>query len=62
MDEWKFTHYVLTTRPMEGWVKCLSPQNTLGVSGVNSVAAKSNTIKVNVDNFFNVKKPNRTKT
>ena len=32
--------------PMEGWVKCLSPQNTFGVSGVNSVAAKSNTIDV----------------
>ena len=25
---------------MEGWVTCLSPQNTVGVSGVNSVAAK----------------------
>ena len=32
--------------PMEGWVKCLTPQNTFGVSGVNSVAAKSNTIEV----------------
>ena len=30
--------------PMEGWVKCLSPQNTSGVSGVNGVAAESNTI------------------
>lgn len=26
--------------------KCLSPQNTLGISVVNSVAAKSNTIEV----------------
>ena len=30
---------------MDGWVKCLSPQNTFGVSGVNRVAAKSNTIE-----------------
>ena len=22
-----FTHYLLTSMPMEGWVKCLSPQN-----------------------------------
>ena len=29
--------------PMEGWVKCLSPQSTLGVSGANSGAAKSKT-------------------
>ena len=34
---------------MEGGVKCLSPQNTFGVSGVNSVAAKSNTIEVTSD-------------
>ena len=33
---------------MEGWVKGLSPQNTFGVSGLNSVAAKSKTIEVNV--------------
>ena len=26
-------------------MKCLSPQNTAGVSGLNSVLAKSNTIK-----------------
>ena len=38
--------------PMEGWVKCLSPQNTFGVSGVHSVAAKSNTIEVTGDSFF----------
>ena len=25
---------------MEEWVKCLSPQNSLAVSGVNSVAVK----------------------
>ena len=31
--------------PMEGWVKCLSAQNTSGVSGVNSVAVESNTIE-----------------
>ena len=29
------THYLLTPMPMEGWVKCLSPQNTAGVSEVN---------------------------
>ena len=28
---------------MEGLVKCMSPQNTSGVSGVNSVAPESNT-------------------
>ena len=38
--------------PMEEWVKCLCPQNTLGVSGVNSVAAKSNKIEVTADTFF----------
>ena len=38
--------------PMEGWVKFLSPQNPLGVSGVNSVAAESNAIAVNGDQFF----------
>ena len=37
---------------MERWGKCLSPQNTAGVSGVNSVAAKSNTIEVDVDHFL----------
>ena len=36
----------------DGWVKCLSPQNTFGVSGVNSVAAKSNTIEVNGAQVF----------
>ena len=35
--------------PMERWVKCLSPQNTVGVSGVNSVAAKYKTIEVTDD-------------
>ena len=38
--------YILTTMPMAGRVKCLSPQNTFGVSGVNGVAAKSKTIEV----------------
>ena len=47
---------------MEGWVKCLSPQNTFGVSGVNSVAAKSNTSKVTGDQFFKHKKNNIKKT
>ena len=35
--------------PMEGWVKCLSPENTAGVSGVNSVAAESNTTEDSMD-------------
>ena len=39
-----------------GGVKCLSLQNTFGVSGVNSVAAESNTIEENVDSFFKLKK------
>ena len=44
---------------MEGLVKCLSPQSTFGVSGVNSAAAKSNTIEVNGDHFIKrLKKPN----
>ena len=38
--------------PMEGWEKCLSPQNTFRVSGVNSGAAETNTIKVTGDHFF----------
>ena len=33
---------------MEVWVKCLSPQNTFGDSGINSVAAKYNTIELNL--------------
>ena len=39
---------------MQGWVKYLSPQNTSGVSGENSVAAKSKIIDrlVNGDQFF----------
>ena len=42
---------------MEGLVKCSSPQNTLGVSGVNRVAAKSNRIKLIGDQIkSNVKK------
>ena len=41
---------------VEGWVKCLIPQNTFVVSGVNSVAAKSNTIEVNGTPSSNVKK------
>ena len=40
---------------------CLSPQKTFGVSGVNSVAAKSNTIDVTGDRVFNCKKNNRNK-
>ena len=44
---------------MEGCVKCLSPQNPFGVSGVNSIAAKSNTIEVN-DWFFKHKKTQKT--
>ena len=35
---------------MEG----LSPQNRFGVSGVNSLAAKSNTIEVAGDRFFKI--------
>ena len=38
--------------PMEGWVKCLSPQNTFLVLGVNSIAAKSNTIAVTGEHVF----------
>ena len=39
--------------PMEGGgVRCLSPQNTFRFSGVNSVAAKSNTNEVTADRFF----------
>ena len=34
--------------PMEGCVKCLNPQNTSGVSEVNSVS-ESNTIEINGD-------------
>ena len=50
---------------MEGWVKrclplklqkCLSQQNTFGVSGLNSVSAKSDTIEVNVYRLFKHKK------
>ena len=37
---------------MEGGVKCLSSQNTSGVSGVNFLAAESNTIEVNGDRDF----------
>ena len=37
---------------LEGRVKCLSPQNTSGVSGVNFLAAESDTIKVNGKSFF----------
>ena len=43
----------------EGRVKCTSPQNTFGVSGVNSVAAKSNIIEGDNDQFFKCKKNNR---
>ena len=37
---------------MEGWVKCLSPQNTSGVSEENFVAAESDIIEVNSDRDF----------
>ena len=47
---------------MEGLGNCLSPQNTFGVSGVNRVAAKSNTIWVNGDQFFKRKKTTEKKT
>ena len=50
------SHYPLTTMAMEGWVKCLSPQNTFGVQGLNSVAAKSDTIEVNGDQLTKLKK------
>ena len=39
-----------------GWGNCLSPQNPSGVSGVNSVAAASNTIKVYCYHFFRCNK------
>ena len=42
--------------PMEEWVKCWSPQNTFGVSSVNSFAAKSNKIEVTGDHFSRRKK------
>ena len=42
--------------PMEGRVKCLSPQNTFGVLGVNSVAANPTLIEVNSDHFLKLKK------
>ena len=33
-------HYLLTTMPMKGWVKCLSPQSTLGVLQPNPIQLK----------------------
>ena len=51
-----FTHYLLTTVLMEGWVKRLSPQDTFGVSVLNSMAAKSNTIEAISDLSSEVKK------
>ena len=39
-------------KPLFNLVKCLSPQNTLEDSGVNSVAAKPSEIEVNGDHFF----------
>ena len=56
IQKWKFTHCLFTTMPMEGWVKCRSPQNTFGASGVNSGAAKSNTDEVNGERFLKQKK------
>ena len=42
--------------PMEGWLKFLSPQNTSGVSGVNIVAAESNTTEDIMDLSSDLKK------
>ena len=47
---------LLTTMPIQGRVKCLSPQNTSEVFGVASVADKFNTIKVIGDRIFKRKK------
>ena len=44
----KFTHYLLTTMPVEEWLKCLESTQHL----CWSVEAKSNTIKVNGDHLF----------
>ena len=41
---------------MNSLFKCLSPQNIFGVSGLNCIAAKSDTIEVTVDSFFKRKK------
>ena len=38
--------------PTDGWVQCLSPQKTFGVSGVNSIDVKSNAIEETGDQFF----------
>ena len=45
--------YLLTTMPMEGWVKF---ESTKHVSGVNSIAAKSHQIQENGDHVFKRKK------
>ena len=50
---WKKKIHSLSTHHYAdgGWVKCFSPLNTSGVSGVNNVTAKFNTIEVNGDSF-----------
>ena len=56
-QKFKFTHYLLTSMPTEGW--CLGPEQTFGVSRVNNVEVKSNTIEVNGDHFFQRTKNSR---
>ena len=51
-DKYKFIHHLLTTMPMEEWVKCSSPLNTSGASGVNFVGAESDTIEVTSYLYF----------
>ena len=41
---------------MERWVKFLSQQNSSGVSGLNSVSAKFNTIQIQSGPFFRLNK------
>ena len=43
-------------------MKCLSAQNTFGVSGVKSIAAKSDIIEVTGDRFFKRKKTQNAST
>ena len=45
-------HSLSTHHCADGRVKGLSPQNTFGVSGVKSVAAKSNTVEVTGDHIY----------
>ena len=37
--KWKPPHYLLSTMPMEGWVKCLSPQRICDISSLMSHSA-----------------------